>query len=256
MAEEKNLEDMVKDKPSDSGHPKEDPKPKSVIGSFIGELGDLVNLGIGIAAPAAGFALTGNAGVLATSAAFIAGTKGKKDSKIIRNESLSGAVFGAFAHYTRGPVEYLDTKLKKLAYMVPWVIGANAFYMAEDHLVKEKTPKGLGKKFKENYLKMTKKAFMLPAPINILSALFLPQAYFLYTLSAAAFLFRRFVAGHKSEEYDNKTPMIAAGSSVIRKGISNSAKGIYEAVSAIGSSLGDLYKLTPKAAAAPAIHPA
>jgi len=31
-----------------------------------------------------------------------------------------------------------------------WPLPANIFYMAEDHLVKEKTPKGLYKKFREN----------------------------------------------------------------------------------------------------------
>ena len=65
-------------------------KPVSVLESAIKETFDAIktgaNLGIAAAAPAAGYALTGNAGVLATSAAYIAATKGKKDSKIIRNE--------------------------------------------------------------------------------------------------------------------------------------------------------------------------
>ena len=90
----------------------EEKKPISILESVINETFDAIkagfNLSVGIAAPAAGYALTGNAGVLVTSAAYVAATKGKKDSKIIRNESLSGAVFGTFANYALMPLQYLS----------------------------------------------------------------------------------------------------------------------------------------------------
>src|SRR3989338_6076209 len=111
-------------------------KPVSVLESAIKETFDAIktgaNLGIATAAPAAGYALTGNAGVLATSAAYLAATKGKKDSKVIRNESLSGALFGTFAHYTLLPLDYIGSAARKVAYMIPCVFSANAFYMAEN----------------------------------------------------------------------------------------------------------------------------
>ena len=76
----------------------EEKKSASPLENAVNEFFDAIkagfNLGVGIAAPAAGYALTGNAGVLAVSAAYVAATKGKKSSKTIRNESLSGAIFG------------------------------------------------------------------------------------------------------------------------------------------------------------------
>jgi len=222
-------------------------KPQSNLESVLDEIGDLFNLSVGVAAPVAGYALTGNAGVLASSAAYVAATKGRKDSKVIRNESLSGALFGTFTHYTTLPLKFLSS-IGKVAYMIPWVFGANAFYMAEDHLIKEKSPKGLYKKFKENYLKIIKKAFMLPAPLNILSALFLPQQYMVAAGAVTGFLFRRFVAGGKGEEQTDKTPYYAAAPNVAKKLVRNTTKGLYDSFYAIGSSIGDLYKSSPKPA--------
>jgi len=238
----------------------EEKKPVSVLESVITETFDAVksgiNLGIATAAPVAGYALTGNAGVLATSAAYVAATKGKKSSKIIRNESLSGSLFGTFVHYTLLPLNYIGGAIQKVAYMIPWVFGANAFYMAEDHLIKEKSPKGLYKKFKENYFKIIKKAFMLPAPLNILSALFIPQQYLVAAAAVTGYLFRRFVAGGKGEEQTDKTPYPVAALNVSSKLARNTTKGFSEAIYAIGSSIGDLYKTSPRPAATsqPATH--
>ena len=174
-----------------------------------------------------------------------------KDSKIIRNESLSGALFGAFAHYTTLPLRWL-TNFGKIGYMIPWVFGANAFYMAGDHLIKEKSPKGLYKKFKENYLPIVKKAFMLPAPLNILSALFVPQQYMVGAIAITSYLFRRFVAGGKGEEHTDKTPYLVAAPKVAHKLVKNTIKGLSEVIYAIGSSIGDLYKTKPAQSARPA----
>ena len=211
---------------------------ESVVDETFNAIKAALNLGIGAASPVAGYALTGNAGVFATSAAYVAATKGKKDSKVIRNESLSGALFGTFAHYTLLPLKYLGNSIKKIAYMIPWVFGANAFYMAEDHLIKEKSPKGLYKKFKENYLPFVKKAFMLPAPLNILSALFVPQQYLVAVAAVTSFLFRRFVAGGKGEEQTDKTPYFASAINVTARLAKNLTyypfKALYDTGKAIG----------------------
>src|SRR3989338_5648309 len=98
---------------------------ESIIDECIGVVKAGFNLGIAAAAPVAGYSLTGNPGVFANSASFVLGTRGRKDSKVIRNESLSGAILGTYGHYSNLPVKYMDSKLQKLAYMIPWVFGAN-----------------------------------------------------------------------------------------------------------------------------------
>ena len=238
----------------------EEKKPVSTLESVINETFDAIksglNMGIAVAAPAAGYALTGNAGVLASSAAYVAATKGKKDSRVIRNESLSGALFGTFAHYTLLPLNYIGSAIHKVAYMIPWVFGANAFYMAEDHLIKERSPKGLYKKFKENYLNIIKKAFMLPAPLNILSALFLPQQYLVAAGAVTGYLFRRFVAGGKGEEQTDKTPYLVAAANVTAKLARNTVGGFYTGLYDVGKSinnaLGGPYQPSAPAQPAPA----
>ena len=223
-------------------------KPIKVLDRVISETFDLIKTGINLsiagAAPAAGYYVTGNPGVLATSAAYIVATKGEKNSKVIRNESLSGSIFGSFAHYTTLPLKYLS-QIGKLAYMIPWIFGANAFYMAEDHLIKEKSPRGLYTKFKENYLPIVKKAFMLPAPLNILSALFLPQSYMVASVAVTGYLFRRFVAGGKGEEPTDKTPYLVALSTATTKLVRNTVYGIYEAIYGIGSAIAGAKPITP-----------
>jgi hypothetical protein len=214
-------------------------KSKGILENIIDDSKDLFNLGIAASAPLAGFAVTGNPGVLATSSSFILGTRGKKSSKTIRDESLSGAVFGTFANYTNKPLESM-TRPGKLAYMIPWVFGANAFYMAEDHIIKNQSASGLAKKFKENYFPVVKKAFMLPAPINIVAAIFLPQQYLLYTLSLATYLFRRFVVGGKGEEYEDKRPFSVVVSGSIGKAAKNFYYGVPSAAYGLGNSVNDL----------------
>ena len=104
-------EETLEQKVNDSQNEKEEKKkPVSTLESVIGEIGDLFNLGIGLAAPAAGYALTGNAGVPVVSAAYIAGSEGNLTSKKIRDESLSGAIWGTFLNYFTSPLKYL-TKL-------------------------------------------------------------------------------------------------------------------------------------------------
>ncbi len=216
-----------------------------MLNSFADELGDLVNLSIGAAAPSAAYALTQNPGVTATSASFVAATKGRKDSVIIRNESISGAVYGAFTHYSLAALKYLSNAAK-VAYMVPWVFAANAFYLIQDHLVKNRTFTGLYNKFRETYIPNIRKAFKSAALMNIFSAIFVPQQYVVFAVAAATYVFRRFVAGGKIIDYDDKMPYTYAVSNVISKLFRNAGKGLYESAAAFGNTLSDLYKYNSK----------
>ena len=143
---------------------------------------------------------------------------------------------GTFGHYTLGALKYL-TNIGKVAYMVPWVFMANAFYLVQDHLIKNKSPIGLYKKFKEDYFTNIKKAFKSSALINIASALFLPQQYMVAAVALATYVFRRFVVGAKGEEETDKRSYFAAGATAIGKLFKNTMNGVNEIGYAIGNSL-------------------
>lgn len=229
---------------------KNEEKQTGVLESVLGEISDatkaVANLSVGIAVPAAGYALTGDAGVLATSTSFVAATKGKKDSKTIRNESLSGAIFGTFAHYVLGPLKYL-TDIGKIAYMSLFPLAANSFYMAEEHLIKNLSIKGLYQKFKDNYWTSIKKTFKSIVPLNMTFALLLPQQYMVGAIAVASFIFRRFVVGGKRQEYEDKRPYLVAASSGIGKIFRNAYKVMHDTVYSLGSALSP-YKYSPQPA--------
>jgi hypothetical protein len=248
MAEE-NLEQKV-NAPQEK---KEEKKPVSTLESVIGEFGDLFNLGVGIAAPAAGYALTGNAGVLAASTSFVAGTRGKKDSKIIRNESLSGAIFGTIAHYATLPLMYLGN-LAKAAYMELFPFFGNIAYMVEDHLVKNRSFSGLLNELRNKYWRNVKKSLYTTGPIMAASAVLLPQQFMVGAVALANYIYRRFVVKpDKIEEYEDKRSLITAGASATSKLVKNLVYSPLQALYEISSSL---YKTTPKPAAQLAPHPA
>ena len=227
---------------------KEEKKPVTTLESVIGEVGDLFNLGIGVAAPAAGYLLTGNAGVPVVSAAFVAASEGNLTSKKIRDESLGGTIWGTALHYLTTPLKFFSN-LGKAAYIAVLPFASNSIYPATDHLIKNKSPKGLYEKLKKNYWPNVKKTFKTVWPLNLLAALFLSQpAYIVGAMGVANYLFRRFVIGGKGEEYEDKTPYSVAASSVTYKLARNTVKGFYESVYAIGSSIGDLYKSSPRPA--------
>lgn len=118
---------------------------------------------------------------------------------------------------------------------------------------------GLGKKFRENLLpsiKNTFKTLIIPGIFNVLYI----SKFGLFPQMAAAAVFSYLVQltesvrvgkGSFKNLYKSINPAqyIRATSSVTGKLVRNSTKGISDAVSAIGSSLNDLYKSAPKAAA-------
>ena len=234
---------------------KNEKKPATTLESFVGELGDLFNLGIGMAAPAAAYALTGNAGVPVVSAAFVAGSDGNLTSKKIRNESLVGTIWGTMLHYFTLPVKYMSS-LGKAAYVALLPFASNSIVPASDHLLNNKSPRGLYEKLSKNYWQNVKKTFKTVWPLNLLAALFLSQpAYIVGAIGVANYLFRKFVIGGKAESTD-KTPYYVAAPTVAAKLAKNTTKGLSEAIYAIGSSIGDLYNASPRPAAPaqPATH--
>lgn len=219
-------------------------KSKTTLESVVDELGGAIkgtfNIGLGAATPVVGYALTGNPGVFAISAGYLLGTKGKKDSKIIRDELMSGGVFGAMAHYLLLPLKKLSM-IGKTIYMTVFPLAGNAAYMFEDHLVKKKTFSGMKETFK-NYGANLKRAFKSVYWIQLASALILPQSYVLGAVGLGSFVYRRFVIKAKGEEYQDKRsyPYVATG--LVQKLVGNTAKGMYQSIGAIASGVGDAYK--------------
>ena len=227
-------------------HAEEKKKPMTTLESVFDELSDLVNLGIGFGVPAAGYALTGNPGVLATSAAFTAATPGTKTSKVIRNESLSGALFGTFAHYTLLPLEKLGS-LAKAAYMSAWAVPAQPVYITGDHLSKNYSLTGLYKNLKENSWKYAKNAFKKGiVPLNIASAILLPSAYMVGAIAFASFLYRKLVAGGKGEETD-KNSYLKSALNLTNRTTPSTVNGIYD----LGTSFRNWFDYWLKSSAKP-----
>src|SRR3989344_3410378 len=162
--------------------------------SMLDELNDLVNLSIGVSFPAAGFLLTGNPGVAVTSLAYAAATN-DKGAKSVRNEFASGAVFGTFAHYFLSPIKYLGG-LAKAAYMSVFPLAGQAVYLAEDHIIKQKSAKGLYSKFKEKYVDNVKRAFKYAFPINLAAAFFVPSYLMVTVTAATAYIMRKYIVSN------------------------------------------------------------
>lgn len=225
---------------------KEEPKKISTLESVVGEFGDLFNLSIGIGAPAAAYALTGNAGVPVVSAAFIAGSGGTLTSKKFRDESLIGTLWGTILHYFTLPVKYMSN-LAKGAYVALLPFMSNSIVPTTDHLLKNKSPKGLYEKLKKNYLPNVKKTFKTIWPLNLISTLFFTQqAYIVGAIGVANYLFRKFIIGG-AEEPTDKTPYHVAAPNVAYKLVRNTTKGLSEAIYAIVSTLGSYLTSPAKA---------
>lgn len=234
---------------------------KGTLENLLGEISDAVkgtiNLGIGVAAPAAGYMLTGNAGVPVTSAAFIAASGGKMTSKKIRDESIVGALWGTLVHYFSKPMQYMSA-IGKSAYIALLPFIANAVYPTTDHLVKNKSPSGLYDKIKNNYWPNVKKSFTSVWPLNLLAALFLPPAYLVGAVGISNYLYRKIVVGTKEEPEKNpdKTPYLVAGSNALARGIQNVLYAGGSMLDGAADYARSLYKSTPSAPPAPSPAPA
>ena len=96
-----------------------------------------------------------------------------------------------------------------------------------------------------------------------LNIFFAPAAWQIPISAAISYVFDRFAAPPKEEIPEHlkrdKTPYYVAVPNVAYKFVRNSVKGLYDTVYAIGSSVRDLYRPSPKPAIqtpAPALQPA
>ncbi len=125
---------------------------------------------------------------------------------------------------------------------------------------------GLGKKFRENWWPSVKNTFKwlgLYGALNVtvlyqygLLVQMITSAIGSYTLNLVETLRRG--EGSIKNLYSalNPIPYIGATASVTGKLVRNATKGLFDAVYAIGSSVSDMYKTTPKPATPPATVPA
>jgi len=134
-------------------------------------------------------------------------------------------------------------------------------YMALNHVVQNMSFKGLYDKLKTGYWKAVKNTWKYVLPLSMWNVLYIYKfgiaAQMAYG-SLMSLLFR--LVGPKEKDANlknlgkamNPAPYIRATASVTGKLVRNAAKGLYDSIYAIGSSLGDLYKSAPKPAASPA----
>lgn len=236
MAEPSQLEQIAKNA---SQQEKKEEKPISPLRSFVAETGDLtskvLNAGIAISLPYGADKFMGGLGARATSGAFYLASD-DKSSKSARQESMVGAAFAAFAHYTMQAISAASA-YARAALVLPWQAAANAYYMTTDHLVKEKSFRGLGKKFKEHYMPALKKVIKWLA-IPTFFTTYLPVPWQVPSIAAQSFVFRKYIMPSKKEpkEEKDKTTYRAATSNVIKRlgsKLVSPLKAVYE----IGSNL-------------------
>lgn len=130
-------------------------------------------------------------------------------------------------------------------------------YMAINHVVQNMSFKGLYDKMKTSYWTAIKNTWKYVLPLSMWNVLYVYKFGIVAQMaygSLMSFLFR--LVGPKEKDANlknlgkalNPAPYIGATASVTGKLVKNTVKGFYDSIYAIGSSLGDLYKSTPKAA--------
>ena len=131
--------------------------------------------------------------------------------------------------------------------------GFVASYLPIAYLVRNRTFRGMGKYLKENYWPVLKKSWTRLLPFSLLNVFFAPSWLQIPISAVISYVYDRFTAPPKEEIPEHlkkdKTPYHVAAPSVAYKFARNSVKGLYDAVYAIGSSVRDLYKTSPKTSA-------
>ena len=225
---------------------------KSGINEIIDGTRTATNLGIAAGLPIGTDILMGGVDASSTAAAFYLGAR-DKSSRSARLESIIGTAFAGFAKLTLGAISTLGA-YSRAALIPPWQAAANAFYLTTDHIVKNKSLSGLGKKFKEKYMDITKKAILYLSIPTYLTT-FLPGPLQIPSIALQSYIFRKFIAPDKKEpeKPKDKTPYLVAFGNVMGR----TTKGLYEAVYTIGSTLKEkLYKATVPQAPIQATAPA
>lgn len=280
MAE--TIDDKIKEAPQASPLEKKEEKPKQVgtLESLFDETAHLASntfkIGLAWAIPY-GFAsavpsIARDTAILtAAQTASDYTTALQRGKKYTAGNSLESAVLGTattpvletmFRTTNSIPTNNLLGYIKKGTVwggiMYPAFVGS---YLPIAYLVRNRTFKGMGTYLKENYWKTLKDAWKYLLPFSVLNLLFAPAYLNIPIAAIISYIFDRFAAPPKGEIPEHlkkdKTPYLAAASSVIGKGFRNSYKIISEPLYAVGSGLRDtLYKSIPKPAPMPATSPA
>ncbi len=286
MAEENQLEQIAKNAPQPPQQAKQEEQKKpvgtleSVVNDLIYGTKTLANTGLAIGAPLAfghAFpAMKTDAYVL--SGAQVAGdatTARKRGEKYTSFNSLESSLqglalttlaahpkFGIFPLINKIPTDDLLGYVTKGAVWggVAYPIWMGAYQVA-DYLIKKRTFKGLGTYLKQEYWPALKRAWKTLYPISLLNIFFAPLAWQIPIGAALSYALTLFGAPKRGEVPAEKkrdpTPYYVAASNVTGRLVRNTAKGLYEALYAIGSGLKDtFYKSAPKPAAPTTQQPA
>ena len=273
MADPPIIDDIAKNTPQERKEEhKEEKKPASALESIVNEIshlaGNSVKLGFAGAVP---FAFASVVPSMARDTAVLTGaqiasdytTAYQRGKKYTAGSLLESAVLGTA---TTPVIETMFRVTNSIqannlagyiakgsvwgAIMYPGFVGA---YLPIAYVVRNRTFKGIGKYLKENYWKTLKDAWTKLLPFSLMNIFFAPSFLQIPISAAISYVFDRFAAPPAEEIPEHlkkdKTPYLAAASSAAYKLARNSVKGIYDSVYAIGSSIKDLYKSSPRPAA-------
>lgn len=268
---------------------KEKPKPTTLEGAVNeswhatkASTNTLVGTGA-IAASTKFFGLDG----LVTAAAFPVGgfiesrlAKKPFTSKNFRDEAITGALFTPPLWYIVNALREipkaagLDGLVNVLGYSVPaaaLAAGAlsyasipffNAIYYPLKYLVDNKTFKGIGKDFKENYWKGTKRSLYLGIPwaATVAASVAMPALYpYLFPVLAGFEVLYRLVLSKENLNYAKLfNPFTYIPNFVnpfyLAQGVGSLLGRAYKGIYNLGSAIGDFFRSKP--GAAPAVTPA
>ena len=251
--------------------PAEPKKPLTTLESVLNEtsnlIGNAVKLGLAGAIP---YTFANTFPSLKTDTAVLAGaqiasdytTSLQRGKKYTPGSLLESAAIGTAI---TGPLEAMFSIVNKMPLNTPldYVAKAgvwggivypvfNGMYLPVAYLIRNRTFKGMGKYVRENYWPILKKSMKYILPFSLLNVFFAPASLQIPIAAALSFVYDRFTA-HKGEitedQKRDKTPYLVAAPTAAAKLVRNSVKGLSDAVYALGSSIGELYKTSPKSAA-------
>ena len=128
-----------------------------------------------------------------------------------------------------------------------------ALYQFANYVVRNRTVKGVGKYIKENYWTALKQGWKTLFPFSLVNLLFAPLYLNVPIAATLSYLLTLFGAPKtdevKEDQKRDKTPYLSAASSAVGKGLKNVFYGVPQTFYAIGSSIRDLYKSSPRPAA-------
>lgn len=282
MAEAQNIDDIAKTAPQIAGQEKkeEQPRKKSTLESFVNEssklFGNSVKLGLAGAVPYAFASLlpTFKRDTAILTGAQIASDyttsyrKGKKyTAGNILESSLLGVAMtpvieGMFRTVNAIPTNSLSGYIAKGSVwggiMYPVFVAA---YQPIAYFIRNRTFKGMAKYVKENYWTALRDAWTKLLPISLLNIFFAPSWLQIPISAGLSYLFDLFGAPQKgevpAEQKKDKTPYLAAASSLVGKLAKTIFYGVPQATYSIARGVGEkLYSTATTPAKVPSTAPA